>query len=68
MTPNMNPIRPDSPIHRGSVGMSLVAIDDDPACLSLIENALAQPGLEILTTTCALNVIGGEIVYDSSKP
>jgi DNA-binding NtrC family response regulator len=37
-------MREDAPIQ-------LVAVDDDPGCLHLIQEALAQDGLEILTTT-----------------
>ncbi|MBI3935101.1 MAG: sigma-54-dependent Fis family transcriptional regulator, partial [Acidobacteria bacterium] len=33
--------------------ISLIAIDDDPTCLTLIEGALASENLEILTTTSA---------------
>src|SRR3990172_13757 len=31
--------------------ITLLAIDDDPSCLSLIDETLSQRGLEILTTT-----------------
>ena len=33
------------------VAITLLAIDDDPDCLSLIEETLSQKGVEILTTT-----------------
>jgi len=36
---------------REEVPIQLLAVDDDPHCLNLIQEALAQDGLEILTTT-----------------
>src|SRR3989304_4482458 len=36
---------------RANLPVLLVAIDDDPQCLALIEESLAQKELEILTTT-----------------
>lgn len=35
----------------GEIGVTLVAIDDDPQSLELIREAVAQQGLEILTST-----------------
>jgi predicted amidohydrolase YtcJ len=34
----------------------------------LTKDIMQIPEPEILTTTCAMNIIGGEVAYDSSKP
>jgi DNA-binding NtrC family response regulator len=36
-----------------SAAITLLAIDDDPACLALIEETVTQEGLKIITTTSA---------------